>query len=99
MSGLSSVQSTALAGMTAAVSRLNVAAQDAAGGQIAAVAPVSPHKLPPAGLIAFDPSYPDVDLTQESAIEQIRALHQFRANLSVFEAADQMTKSTLSLSA
>jgi flagellar basal body rod protein FlgC len=85
--------------MTAAVSRLNVAAQEAVGGQIAPVAPVAPHKLPPAGLIAFDPNYPDVDLTMESAVEQMRALHQFRANLSVFEAADQMTKSTLSLSA
>ncbi len=99
MTGVSSVQSTALAGMTQAVSRLNAAAQTAAGGQIAPVAPVAPHKTPPAGLIAFDPNYPDVDLSQQPAVESLRALHQFRANLSVFQAADQMTRSSINLSA
>jgi flagellar basal body rod protein FlgC len=96
MTAVSSVQSTAVAGMAAAVSRLNVDAQSIVSSQIQPVTPVVPHKQPPAGLTAFDPSYPQVEL---SVVDQIQALHQFRANLKVFETADQMTESMLSLKA
>ena len=96
MSAVSSVQSTAVAGMTAAVTRLTTAAQNIVQSQIQPVAPIVPHKQPPAGLTAFDPSYPPVEL---SIVDQIQALHQFRANLKVFEAADQMTESMLDLKA
>ena len=54
MTAVSSVQSTAVAGMAAAVSRLNVDAQNIVSSQIQPVTPVAPHKLPPAGLTAFD---------------------------------------------
>ncbi len=98
MSAIGPVGSTAVAGMTAAVARLTQSAQAVAGASIDPVTPIVPHKSPPAGLLAFDPNAPEVDLSGQ-AVEQIRALHQFRANLRVFQAADETTKSLLSLKA
>ena len=98
MSVLGPVASIALTGMTNAVTRLTASAQRVAGAQISPVDPIAPHRSPPAGLLVFDPSSPDVDLNLE-AIEQIRALHQFRASARLFEAADETAKTVLSLKA
>ena len=51
-----------------------------------------------AGLLAFDPASPELDLSDQP-VEQMRALHQFRANMRVFQAANQDAQSTISLKA
>ena len=98
MSAISAVSNVSAAGMTAAVSRLGDLAKAGGRPPIEPVSAVVPHKTPPAGLLAFDPTSPEVDLSSQP-VEQMRALHQFRANLRVFQAANQDAQSTISLKA
>jgi hypothetical protein len=82
MGAIGSISSVSGAAGAAAVARLTAPALVPPQAQISPVAPVAPHKTPPAGLLAFDPSAPMVDLSGQP-VEQIRALHQYRTSLQL----------------
>ncbi len=98
MTAVAPVSSLSLSAVTSAVSRVGALAQPGAPPPISPVSPVVPHKNPPAGLLAFDPFSPEVDLSSQP-VEQMRALHQFRANLSYFQKADQASQSSVNVEA
>ena len=98
MSAISPVSAVTAPSVTSAILRVGAMAQAGGAAPISPVAPVVPHKNPPAGLLAFDPSSPEVDLSGQP-VEQMRALHQFRANLQYFQAASQSNRPTVSLQA
>jgi hypothetical protein len=82
MGAIGSISGVSGASATAAVARLTAPALVPPQAQITPVTPVVPHKSPPAGLLAFDPSAPMVDLSGQP-VEQIRALHQYRTSLQL----------------
>ena len=82
MGAIGSISGVSGAAATAAVARITAPAQVPPQAQISPVTPVAPHKTPPAGLLAFDPSAPMVDLSGQP-LEQIRALHQYRTSLQL----------------
>ncbi len=98
MTAVTPVSSLSLTAVTAAVSRVGALAQPGAPPPISPVSKVVPHKNPPAGLLVFDPYSPEVDLSSQP-VEQMRALHQFRANLSYFQKADQESRSSVNVEA
>ena len=98
MTAITAVSNVAATGLTAAVSRLAASGPGKARAPISPVSPVVPHKNPPAGLLLLDPSSPEMDLSGQP-VEQMRALHQFRANMQMFQAPDPATQSTISVEA
>ncbi len=84
MGAIGQISGVSSAAANAAVARLGVVSQAGVQAQIAAVKPVVPHKTPPAGLLAFDPASPEVDLTGQP-VEQIRALHQYRTSVQLLQ--------------
>ncbi len=98
MTAVTPVSSLSLTAVTAAVSRVGALAQPGAPPPISPVSAVVPHKNPPAGLLAFDPFSPEVDLSSQP-VEQMRALHQFRANLSYFQATAKASQPSMNVEA
>jgi hypothetical protein len=85
MGAIGSISGISGAAANAAVARITAPAQVPPQAQISPVTPVVPHRTPPAGLLAFDPTSPMVDL---SPADQIQALHQYRTSLQLVLGGD-----------
>lgn len=70
--------------VTAGVAKVTQAVRAGPRAAISAVKKITTHRTPPAGLLAFDPNAPEVDLAGQPQ-EQIRALHQYRTSIQLLE--------------
>jgi len=82
MGAIGSISGVTASLAAGAVTRVVQAAKAGPRAAISAVKRITSHRSPPAGLLAFDPSAPMVDLSGQP-VEQIRALHQYRTSLQL----------------